>query len=75
MEFMSDLYPISDKLKGPYLGQVPPGATPKLFAPGIISTCTQHSSVYFSRDGKEVYFSRLYPRPPVIMVMREENGQ
>ncbi|MBN1272897.1 MAG: PD40 domain-containing protein [Candidatus Aminicenantes bacterium] len=62
-------------LKGPYLGQKPPGKTPELFAPGIISTCTQHSSVYFSRDGKEVYFSRLYPRPPVIMYMCEENGQ
>ena len=69
---VQDDFPV---LKGPYLGQNPPGMTPELFAPGIISTCTQHSSVYFSRDGKEVYFSRMYPRPSVIMYMREENGQ
>lgn len=25
------------KLKGPYLGQKPPGMTPTLFAPGIVS--------------------------------------
>lgn len=62
-------------LKGPYLGQKPPGMTPELFAPGIISTCTQHSSVCFSRDGKEVYFSRMIPLPSVIMYMREENGR
>lgn len=62
-------------LKGPYLGQNVPGNTPELFAPGIISTCSQHSSAYFSRDGKEVYFSRMYPLPPVIMYTREERGQ
>jgi ribosomal protein L24E len=67
-----DEFPV---LKGPYLGQKPPGQTPELFAPEIISTCSQHSSVYFSRDGKEVYFSRMFPRPSVIMYMREENGQ
>jgi hypothetical protein len=62
-------------LTGSYLGQKPPGMIPELFAPGIISTCTQHSSAYFSMDGKEVYFSRMSPRPSVIMYMREENGQ
>ena len=25
-------------LKGPYIGQKPPGMTPEIFAPGIIST-------------------------------------
>ncbi len=62
-------------LSGPYLGQKPPGMTPELFAPGIISTCTQHGSAYFSPDGREVYFSRMLPSPSVIMYMREENGR
>jgi hypothetical protein len=62
-------------LEGSYLGQAPPGRTPELFAPGIVSTCAQHSSAYFSRDGKEVFFSRMIPKPYVIMTMREENGQ
>ena len=63
------------QLTGPYLGQKPPGMAPELFAPGIISTCTQHGSAYFSPDGREVYFSRMLPRPSVIMYMREENGR
>jgi hypothetical protein len=67
-----DKFPV---LQGPYLGQKPPGQTPELFAPGIISTCRQHSSVYFSRDGKEVYFSRMFPLPSVIMYMCEKDGR
>ncbi|MDH4270450.1 MAG: hypothetical protein OEW18_00585, partial [Candidatus Aminicenantes bacterium] len=63
------------ELAGPYLGQKPPGMTPELFAPGIISNCTQHGSAYFSPDGREVYFSRLLPRPSVIMYMCEKDGR
>jgi hypothetical protein len=62
-------------LKGPYLGQKPPGMTPELFAPGIVSTCAQHGSAYFGPDGREVYFSRMVPPPSVILHMREENGR
>ena len=47
------------KIDKPYFGEEPPGLTPKLFAPGIISThghfefgCT------FSPDGKEFYITR-----------------
>ncbi len=48
-------------LKGPYLGQVPPGRTPKLFAPGIISLCTRYEyNPTFSPDGKLLYFSTNY---------------
>ena len=28
-------------LKGPYLGQKPPGMNPEIFAPGIISTAVE----------------------------------
>ncbi len=66
-EVMQD-FPI---LKGPYLGQNPPGDVPELFAPGIVSTCMQHSSAYFSRDGMEVVFSRMFPSPSVILYMQE----
>lgn len=46
-------------LTGPYLGQKPPGATPEIFAPGIVSKSDyhEHSSPAFSPDGKEVYWS------------------
>jgi hypothetical protein len=59
------------KERGPYLGQKQPGERPELFAPGIVSNCTQHSSACFTPDGRAVYFSRMLPQPSVIMVMEE----
>ncbi len=46
-------------LTGPYLGQKPPGMTPKIFAPGIVSTDDHEFSCAFSPDGNEFYFSRM----------------
>jgi len=43
------------KLTGPYLGQKPPGMTPELFAPDVITVST-HSVAIFSPDGREVYY-------------------
>lgn len=45
-------------LKGPYLGQKPPGMTPEIFAPGIVSSsgATEYG-IAFAPDGKEFYFS------------------
>ena len=46
-------------LKGPYLGQKPPGLTPEVFAPGIISTEKfGEQRCVFSSDGRECYFVR-----------------
>ena len=65
-------------LKGPYLGQTPPGNTPEVFAPGIVSTSGNFEfSIAFSPDGKEIYFTRR--RDPdglnTMMVCRwEKNG-
>ncbi len=48
------------KLSGPYLGQKPPGLTPEIFAPGIVSTeSAREFSGTFSPDGKEYYFFRF----------------
>ncbi|MFA6484211.1 MAG: hypothetical protein WCW62_16660, partial [Bacteroidales bacterium] len=42
---------------GDYIGQTPPGDTPVVFAPGIISKNTlEHSAAIFSPDGNEVYW-------------------
>ncbi len=43
-------------LKGQYLGQTPPGMTPEIFAPGIVSTGLPNRDVAISPDGKEMYF-------------------
>ena len=44
------------KLTGPYLGQKPPGLTPELFAPGIITTPFNEAYPSFTKTGKEFYF-------------------
>jgi len=63
------------KLTGPYLGQKPPGMTPEVFAPGIISTdeCLE-AGCAFTPDLKEFYFVRgkSMKHKPAIMVCREE---
>jgi hypothetical protein len=45
-------------LKGPYLGQKPPGINPEIFGPGIISVDAnfEHSAAVFSPDGNEVFW-------------------
>jgi len=60
-------------LKGAYLGQNPPGDTPELFAPGIVSTCKEHSAAMFTPDGNEVWFARLFPA--VIYFMKQQDGK
>jgi glyoxylase-like metal-dependent hydrolase (beta-lactamase superfamily II) len=62
-------------LRGPYLGQEPPGLTPRIFAPGIVSSAGNlEFSLAVSPDGKEIYFTRR--RDPggqnVLMVCRLE---
>jgi glyoxylase-like metal-dependent hydrolase (beta-lactamase superfamily II) len=46
-------------LRGPYLGQKPPGLKPEIFAPGIVSSAkAAEFGVTFSPDGREMYFTR-----------------
>ena len=49
-------------LKGPYLGQKPPGMTPERFAPGIVTTPANEFGCCFSQDGREFYFTRYDPK-------------
>jgi hypothetical protein len=43
-------------LQGPYLGQKPPGMTPEIFAPGIISTGLYTRDMAIAKGGDEIYF-------------------
>ncbi len=45
-------------LEGPYLGQTPPGPTPEVFAPGVISTNGWEYGVVFAPGMKELYWVR-----------------
>ncbi|MFC2156697.1 hypothetical protein ACFLT9_02545 [Acidobacteriota bacterium] len=59
-------------LKGPYLGQKPPGLIPEVFARGIVSTEQNEVNSVFSPDGKEFYFSRFSPGKGYTMMFMTE---
>ena len=61
-------------LKGPYLGQKPPGMQREIFAPGIVSTGYNEHSVSFTPDGKEIYFRLLGAPHGVVLTTREGPG-
>jgi len=62
-------------LKGPYLGQKPPGMTPEIFASGIVSTKAYEFGAVFSKDGKEFYFAVGGAPFEVIFSMKHMNGR
>jgi len=62
-------------LTGPYLGQTPPGATPQLFAPGIVSTGMYTRDVAMTPDGQELYFGVLLGRFSTILETHVEQGR
>src|SRR3989339_2290321 len=53
--YSQDEYPV---LKGPYLGQTPPGLTAKPFAPGIVNTEEWGDAGGFSPDMNEFFVTR-----------------
>lgn len=58
MSYNSDARDSFPMLQGPYMGQKPPGLTPKIFAPGYVSTEHRDYSGFFTPDMKEFYFTR-----------------
>lgn len=62
------------KIHGPYLGQMPPGVEPELFAPGIISTGMYERDVAISPDGQEFYYGLAFGNLVTILVSSLENG-
>jgi len=68
-------------LKGNYLGMKKPGLIPVIFGLGIVSTENrEHSSLVFSPDGKELYFTIQFQKPQggfgqYMFVMYEKDGQ
>ena len=57
------------ELYEPYLGQNPPGLTPELYAPGIVSTEHHEFGITFSPDGKEIFFTRMNPDEGIQRIM------
>ena len=67
-----DSFPAS---KGSYLGQKPPGLTPEVFLPRIVSTSPDwEHSLTCSADGCEIYFTRAGRERNQVMYARLENN-
>jgi len=65
----------SDTIRGQYLGQKPPGMTPELFAPEVVSSGENfENGCTFSTDGKEFYFGRTLGKEGVTYVIKNING-
>ncbi len=62
-------------LKGPYLGQKPPGLKPEIFAPGIISTDLHEGSSGFNLDSTHFVFQRIEDKKLFTYEMEHKNGQ
>ena len=61
------------RLSGPYMGQTPPGTTPRLFAKGIVSKrMGMYGTITFSPDGREAFWRPEAPYKKSSMKM--ENG-
>jgi hypothetical protein len=62
---------------GPYLGEKPPGLTPELFAPGLVSTGGFERDVAITPDGREIYFGLAGPsyQYSTIVVTRLVDGR
>jgi len=60
--------------EGPYLGQKPPGMTPQLFAPGIITTDEEEGSTGFARGGTVFLFQRFLKGRCHTYITRLKNG-
>ena len=71
--YSQDDIPIPD---GPYLGQTPPGSTPKVFAPGIVNT-EEFIEIQgmFGADMNTFYFVRLDEKDIALNVIEYKNNQ
>ena len=65
-------------VSGDYLGQEPPGATPRLFAPGIVSTGMLDRDIAVLPGGGEIYFGRAgagYAYSAILVTRRLLDGR
>jgi hypothetical protein len=63
-------------LVGPYMGQDPPGETPVMFLPGIVSGHYRaHSSIAFSPDGMQAYWTEMSPPEGHVQGMNRVNDR
>lgn len=70
--YSQDEFPV---LKGPYLGQKTPDLSPRVFAPGIVTTEYFEYGGAFTPDMKEFYLIREKNKKQEFVVFRNKNNQ
>jgi hypothetical protein len=65
---------IFPQLRGPYLGQKPPGMEPALFAPGVVSAGFYERDLAVTPDGTEIFYGLVFGAHVTIMHTRLVNG-
>ena len=73
----NDTSSVFDNLKGPYLGQILPGDSALLFAPGIVSTGMPDRDIAIYPDGSEIFFCRNIGnfKYSTIFYVKQTNGK
>lgn len=66
--------PTPARLRGPYLGQTPPGLVPEPFAPGVITTGEDEGSSGFARGGTVFLFQKFRQGRCRTFIMRRTDG-
>jgi hypothetical protein len=61
-------------LRGPYLGQKPPGLTPELFAPGIITTDASEGCLGWGKEMEYFIFQRWIDGKSQLYIINQKNG-
>jgi hypothetical protein len=59
-------------IRGPYLGQEPPGMEPEIFAPGLASTGENEAIAFFFPNERSVYFSGKWASPQRTLLFTHE---
>ena len=62
-------------LKGPYMGQTPPGMTKQVFLAGLISSGAPEGCICFSHDGNYAVFRRGWNEETEVFLLEYENGE
>ena len=62
-------------LSGPYLGQKPPGMTPEVFAPGVVSRDGIQMKLTMTADGSEILYTERDPATNAVsFIIRRRTG-
>jgi hypothetical protein len=60
---------------GPYLGQIPPGSTPEIFAPDLVSlTGRRDTKAVFSPDGQECFIGTVISSAFTLLYTKVDSG-